>query len=293
MTTIEAGTLNASTGAEEASDSIVRFAAGEPVTAGLIYEFVYGIDASDPALFFYDAEDTFLTKISAATGEAPEGATSCRAILDTSGVTEFGFDFRVVPEYDVDASVSLSGSPADLTWYMGDGTVLTGFEAQHSYENSLVKSIAVYARVKDWTGVETFAMPSCDLVGTCRMPGFDVLNQADFDLSGNPLLTGIEFAAVVSGQLQSIDVSGCNVSSINWTSLYGCLEIANCAIDISNNGLTESQVDAHLIAIDEITDSGYSGRTIDLSGTNAAPGEEGEAAAASLEDKGWTVTVTT
>lgn len=292
MVAIEAGTLNSSTGAEEASDSVVRFDSGAAVVAGHFYEFVYSVEGSTPKLFFYDTDGDFISKIDAATGEAPADAVTCRAIIDTSGVTEFGFEFREVPEYDIDASISLSGNPADLTWYMGDGTVITGFEAQHDYESSTVKSLAIYARIKDWQGLTALDLSACDLVGSCNMSALDVFEQAEIDLSGNPLLTGLQFAPIVSGQLLTLDLSGCNVSAINWDALYNCLQIANCEIDLSDNGLSEAQVDYHLAALDMITDSGYSGRVISIDGTNAAPSADGEASVSNLEDKGFTVNVT-
>jgi hypothetical protein len=83
-----------------------------------------------------------------------------------------------------------------------------------------------------------------------------------------------------NNRLTSVNISGCD--QIN-------------ALDLANNQLPDSQVDAILAALDTLgrSSSGTPGRafSVNLSG-NAAPSAAGDARAVNLRAKGWTVVVT-
>lgn len=70
--------------------------------------------------------------------------------------------------------------------------------------------------------------------------------------------------------------------------------INNGIINFTTNGWSATQVNQFLVEIDNISSSGYTGRNIQVGGSNAAPdsssgGYNGTAAKASLQSKGFTV----
>jgi hypothetical protein len=197
-----------------------------------------------------------------------------------------------MPTYSFNAEIALSGNPATPTWFLGDGTEVEGFTVAHNYENSDVKQVQVISPIKDWTALTELTLSSCGIVGALDLTQLEVWESAEINLSLNPLLTAITFPAAVSGTCLALNLSGCNVTGQSFAPLNGVFQVGNCAIDLSDNDLNQAAVDAYLIELDELTESGYEGRTIDVSGTNEAPGEDSAAAITSLEGKGFTVTVT-
>lgn len=84
--------------------------------------------------------------------------------------------------------------------------------------------------------------------------------------------------------ITDLDVSAQALTALDVASLT-ILE----TLDASGNALPEAEVDGVLAALD---DTGINNGTVDLSGgTNAIPSAAGLASKASLEGKGWTVTV--
>jgi len=198
-----------------------------------------------------------------------------------------------MPTYSFNATLNLAGNPATPTWFLGDGTTVTGFTVAHNYETSDVKRVDVISPIRDWTALEGITLSGCGIVGALDLTQLEVWESAEINLSGNPLLTAIILPPAVSGTCLALNLSGCNIESQSLAPLNGVFQIGNCAIDLSDNGLSQAAVDAYLIQLDELTETGYEGRTIDISGNNEPPSAEGIAAAGSLEGKGFTVTVTT
>jgi hypothetical protein len=198
-----------------------------------------------------------------------------------------------MPEYSFNAELALSGNPATPTWVLGDGTTVTAFTVGHNYENSDVKQVQVISPIKDWTALEELTLTGCGIVGTINLTPLDVWDDAEIDLSDNPLMTALTFPAAVSGTCLKLDLSGCAIPSQSFAALNGVFQVASALIDLSDNGLSQAEVDTYLIQFDTMVESGYEGRTIDLSGNNEPPSDESAEAVASLEAKGFTVTVTT
>jgi hypothetical protein len=116
-----------------------------------------------------------------------------------------------------------------------------------------------------------------------------------FIANGNPLATGFIFSPVGNTPFLSLNLSGCNYGYINF--LNTRLSINNSLLQLQNNAMTASVVNHILVDLDSVNIGGYTGRTINIGGTNADPdsssgGYNGLAAKASLEAKGFTVTIT-
>lgn len=157
------------------------------------------------------------------------------------------------------------------------------------------------------------------VLGCSNLSALDVTDcssLATLDVSTDATLTSL----IVSGcnALTSINAQGTGISaldvsalqglaalSLNGLSLLESLDASNCpllggvdvgdcssltSIDASGCALPSAVVDAILAQLDA---NGESGGTVDLSGgTNEAPSAAGLAAKATLEGRGWTVTVT-
>jgi hypothetical protein len=82
--------------------------------------------------------------------------------------------------------------------------------------------------------------------------------------------------------------AGDNSLSYTTTTLPGAWD--NADFLITSNGMSQTEVDAFLVDLDDASTS--STEEINISGTNAAPSSTGLTAKTSLEGKGWTVTVT-
>lgn len=98
--------------------------------------------------------------------------------------------------------------------------------------------------------------------------------------------------------MEHFEISSCNwdyTNSLNYLNqLTSMTDVNNCTIILTNNGLTAAEVNLVLVHLDSISSGGYTGRSIDIT-TNTAPdttsgGNNGVAAVASLQAKGFTVT---
>jgi hypothetical protein len=117
-----------------------------------------------------------------------------------------------------------------------------------------------------------------------------------FYMYNNTNLTSIIFASSGNGALKDIRLYGCNLDYINFTTGGFNLAANNCSIQLQNNGMVVGDVNHVLVDLDSIATSGYTGRVINIGGTNADPdsssgGYDGLSAKASLEAKGFTVTI--
>jgi hypothetical protein len=295
----EAGKLNTTTGAEEADDQIVRTDIGITVTPGLVYTFAHDSEGVDPKLFWYDDEGSFLSYEDSASGTAPEGADTARITINTSGATEFDWTFTTPTVYGFTPSITMTGNPGSFTWYLGDGTVVTGFDVEHNYDDSTLKQVEVLAQTKDWQALSALDLKECDVVGTLELTNLDVMDQAVIDISDNPLLTTVVFAPAVSGTILQLVANDCSLGYIQLLPLDGCFDLSNAVINLKDNGMTAEEVDHLLSDIDLITADGYESRVLHIDGLNALPtdgsvtGWDGIAAVTSLEAKGWTVNIAT
>lgn len=163
---------------------------------------------------------------------------------------------------------------------------------------------------------------------TLILAGCSNLNYAKFDASQATTLTvtgctsllrlDVRIADDMVAAYASVDLSDCTLlqqltltrnptivahdltglNALTTLTLSSCVNLASVTLasfedllDVTFNGcaLTESVVDAILVALDA---NGLSNGSVDLGdGTNAPPSAPGLAAKASLEGKGWSVTV--
>jgi hypothetical protein len=112
----------------------------------------------------------------------------------------------------------------------------------------------------------------------------------------NSYLSSITFYSSNNGTLTRCWLNGNDVGYVDLTKSNFSLNINNSTIRLQDNNLSTSEVNHFLVDLDSISLSGYTGRTIDISGTNDSPdsfsgGYDGLAAKASLEGKGFTVTL--
>ncbi len=113
--------------------------------------------------------------------------------------------------------------------------------------------------------------------------------------NGNTGSTGFIFSTTGNGTFSSINLSGCNYGYINFLNISTSRN--STLIQLQNNAMTAEEVNHILADLDSISTAGYTGRTINIGGTNADPdsssgGYNGLAAKTSLEGKGFTVTIT-
>jgi hypothetical protein len=293
----ELGKLNTDTGAEESDDQIVRMNAIVLVTAGLSYTFTNEAEGTDVKIFWFDMEGNFISYTDGATGIAPEGVYSARVTVNTAGVTGFVWTFEPDPVYQFVPTLSFSGNPTPFVWNLGDGTTVTGFAVQHSYEDSTLKQVEVVAQTKDWQALEALSFKSCNIVGTLDLSVMDVMQQAIIDVSDNSQLTLIVFAQAVAGHILKLLANDCALGYVSLLPLAGCFDLSNVEINLADNDMPELVVDRMLYELDLITQDGYESRVIHIDGSNAAPtgggetGYDGLAAVSSLEAKGFTVNV--
>ena len=138
---------------------------------------------------------------------------------------------------------------------------------------------------------------STGITGILDLSMFTTWNAATGKLSlySNPYLTGVTFpASTITGIIKILRIYSCtSLGYIDLTSLN--TGIINLSWDFKNNGWSAAIVNHVLADIDSISAGGYTGRVINIGGTNTDPdassgGYDGLAAKASLEAKGFTVT---
>lgn len=115
------------------------------------------------------------------------------------------------------------------------------------------------------------------------------------NVAGCSNLTSLTFAGSGNGTIELLRVYNCNMDYFNTANFSTSLN--NAVWKIYNNSMTAAEVNHILVDIDSVAVDGYTGRSIDIGGTNADPdsssgGYDGYAAKASLEGKGFTVNIT-
>jgi hypothetical protein len=116
-------------------------------------------------------------------------------------------------------------------------------------------------------------------------------------LYSNPQLTGVLFSATaITGFVRTLRLySNTNLGYVDFTKLKTGTSSLNW--DMKSNGWSAAIVNRILVDIDSISASGFTGRSINIGGTNADPdsssgGYNGVVARTSLIVKGFTVTIT-
>jgi len=134
---------------------------------------------------------------------------------------------------------------------------------------------------------------SCGLTGTLDVSGLTGLSD-NFRAYLNDALTSVAFPPTTN-IFNSIWLNDCDLGYIDFTVMTNCIDINDATIRLQGNLMTAAEVNQILVDIDSITDGLYTGRSINISGDNAAPdsssgGFDGDAAIVSLATKNITVT---
>lgn len=193
-------------------------------------------------------------------------------------------------EYLIIAGLNLNQMPIDLT---GDQNLRKVYGNGATLDSLTLTDCTAITEIylNSLVSLTSFAFGGCAALQLIELDGFtlngltipDLPALTDFALSNSANLTTLtmgasplllNLTAQSNALLTSFGIGGCT----GVTSLY----LDGCA-------LTEGAVDAILAALDT---NGLSNGEVDLSGgTNAIPSAAGLASKASLEGKGWTVTV--
>jgi hypothetical protein len=143
-----------------------------------------------------------------------------------------------------------------------------------------------------------FVANSCNLTGDMdfKDAAINATGVQYIYLQANPNLTGIIFKPSGNGYIIKLYAYTCDLGYINFNVGFN-LQLNNTNIDIKDNSMTVSEVNHILVDLDSISSSGYTGRLINIGGTNADPdgssgGYDGLTAKSNLEGKGITVTIT-
>jgi hypothetical protein len=160
------------------------------------------------------------------------------------------------------------------------------------FQNPLLTSITnpVSAQV-----MTTYSAYSCNLTGTLDVSTLTGLGGG-FLAYNNPLLTSITNPA--SAQVfNNYSAFSCDLGYIDFTTLPNMTNVNNAIIQLQGNSMTAEEVNHILVDLDTISNGLFTGRSINIAGTNAAPdavsgGFDGSAAVTSLVAKGFTVTHT-
>jgi hypothetical protein len=181
--------------------------------------------------------------------------------------------------------------------------------ALHLYSNSNLTGVTLPTTIGIFSQV---LIHNCDLQGTLdlsMLPGLGGFLQ----LQSNSLLTGVTFpltSQTFKNNVNSINnyaftLNNCDMGYSSFLPLSGATLDVNyvqgATIDLSNNNMLASEVNHYLVDFDNISTnlnpSGWTGTTLNISGTNAAPdsssgGFDGVAALSSLTGgtNNWTIT---
>jgi hypothetical protein len=143
-----------------------------------------------------------------------------------------------------------------------------------------------------------FVANSCNLTGDMdfKDAAINATGVQYIYLQANPNLTGIIFKPSGNGYIIKLYAYTCDLGYINFNVGFN-LQLNNTNIDIKDNSMTVSEVNHILVDLDSISSSGYTGRVINIGGTNADPdgssgGYDGLTAKSNLEGKGFTVIIT-
>ena len=142
-------------------------------------------------------------------------------------------------------------------------------------------------------GFSFFYVSDNDLTGTLDLSNVNIGNGS-FRAQGNSNLTSI-LNPSNNNLFTQYKADGCNLGYIDFTTLPLMTDINGGDIELENNSMSATDVNHILVDLDSISSGGFTGRTIILNGSNAAPdgisgGYDGLTAKANLITKGFTVT---
>lgn len=129
---------------------------------------------------------------------------------------------------------------------------------------------------------------NCNLTGPLNVSSLSNLSTR-FEVYGNTLLTSVVMPSN-NNTFTRFYAYSCAVTTVNFTSVPKLTEVNGSDILLMDNGMTAAQVNTILIDLDTNATNGFTGRSITINGSNAAPTGLGLTAKTSLQGKGFTVT---
>ena len=180
-----------------------------------------------------------------------------------------------------------------------DLSIFTSFAASSTIQvhtNPLVTSVSFYNSIATtFFNIRISDMPLLTTLDLSMFENF-VATGGYFNVSNMPNIATLTLPATISGKIVSFAFNNTgDMSNKSLLGYSGIFDINNSAITFSANEFDAATTNRFLYELDEITASGYTGRSINISGTNAAPdstsgGYDGLAEKAALIAKGFTVT---
>jgi hypothetical protein len=235
-------------------------------------------------------------------------ASSCNLTgnLDVSMLTKLGSDFRVNGNSALTGITHTASTEVfDSYWVQScnlignhDVSMLILSDEFLIYDNPLLTGITHTASTEVF--VNYFAS-DCNLTGTLDLSMLTGLG-GQFVNNSNPNLTNI-LMPTTTQTFTFYDIYSCDLDYINFLPLSGAnMNLVAQGFRMQNNNMSVDEVNNILVDFDNISTNlnpaGWTGTTLDISGTNAAPddgtggGGDGLAALASLTGatNNWTIT---
>ena len=113
----------------------------------------------------------------------------------------------------------------------------------------------------------TLRITSCNLTGTLDLSMLTGIFY--FNGSSNPLLTALTLPTSTT-PIELFFASSCALGYVDFTSITNMTDINGCNISLQVNNQTATEVTDELMDLDELSSGGFTGRLINLAGTNAA-----------------------
>ena len=222
--------------------------------------------------------------------------------LDFRNLQNFGGDIRFFTNPNL-TNVLHTGTTSNITIYWGYSCDLTGNLDLtplgnylggdiRLYDNPNLTAITVTTTASTTTYVDISA---CNLTGTFDLASsFPNLNTGGLIINSNVNLTNI-INPSSSNAITYYHAYNCDLGYVDFTPFSGLTNINSCQVYLYGNNMTAAEVNHILVDLDSISVGGYTGRVINIAGSNTAPdgtsgGFDGLTAKSNLITKGFTVT---
>jgi hypothetical protein len=178
-----------------------------------------------------------------------------------------------------------------------DLTKFTTFSTNASiylYSNPLMTSVTFANSI---TGtIILLQIDSTGITGNLDLTQFTTFGPAAFLLlNSNPSMTGVTFASSITGIIKTLRIdSNPNLAYVDFSKLVTA--VASLSWQMQNNNWSAAIVNQVLSIINSISATGFTGRVINIGGSNVDPdstsgGFDGVAARTALQAKSFTVTI--
>lgn len=222
--------------------------------------------------------------------------------LDFRNLQNFGGDIRFHTNPNL-TNVLHTGTTSDITKYYGYSCDLTGNLDLSILDNYLGGDIRLYSNsgltaitISTSASTSYIELSNCNITGTFDLASSFSNPSANFVfiINNNVNLTNI-INPPSSNTVLYYYAYNCDLGYVDFTPFSSMTNINSCQVYLQNNNMTVGEVNHILTDLDVISVGGYTGRIINISGTNAAPdgssgGFDGLTAKSNLITKGFTVT---